>query len=129
MVTNVAALTSTFFVPGMVVTLSYSEDLNCVKPYGFQVQLVLITKSGNTTNTAVLYDAASNNVEAALPLRCLGPLLTLQIPTGIGAKVDLPASVGIRLAGIMDLYLNSDPAETILPLALYAKPANGTTRH
>jgi hypothetical protein len=126
LVSNVLALSSSYVTPGAVITLSYSEDLNCERPYAFQVQLVLIPASGDTRNAALLYDAASSSLTSALPLRCTGPLLTMQIPLDISTKIDLPAQVGIRLAGVADLYFNTDPTEHVLPLQLIAGTSNST---
>lgn len=105
LVTNVAAISSSTFVPGNVISLTFSEDLQCAMPYLFQAEL----RSGGTT----LYEV-SNAIEAdVLPLRCVGAMMSIQIPTGIAQKlssvtpvVSQPAQLTIRLANVFDLYKN-----------------------
>lgn len=114
MVTDTAALANATFSPGSSVTLSYSEDLICTRPFFFQIQLVQNTTVGGAPSTQMLYDSGSSLSGSALPLRCAGSDIRLAIPRAIGQKVSLPATVGIVLAKVADLYLNSDASSTTL---------------
>lgn len=105
LVTNVAALSSSTLVPGNVISLTFNEELQCAMPYALVAQL----KYGES----VLYDIASADVNTVLPMRCVGGMLSVQIPTDITKKlqsrvpaVSLPASLTLRLSNVADINGN-----------------------
>lgn len=110
LVTSTTQLSRTPLRPGTTLLLTYSEDLLCTRPYGFTIELLQMTSVGNVTTTEALYSAASLLPSKFLPLTCAGNSIMLQVPVAIAQRLALPATVGLRLAGVMDLYLNTDPA-------------------
>lgn len=118
MVTDTIALANATLFPGNTVTISYSENLLCTRPFAFQVQLVQFVTLANVSSTQVLYDSDSSQSDSALPLQCVGPNMHLLIPTTIGQRLSLPATIGIRLAGVADLYLNSNPGAVTLSMSV-----------
>lgn len=118
MVTDTVALANATLFPGNVVTISYSEDLLCTRPFAFQVQLVQFVTVGNVSSTQVLYDSGSSQSDTALPLRCSGPDIHLLIPRTIGQRLSLPTTIGIRMAGVTDLYFNSNSGALTLSVQM-----------
>lgn len=119
LVTDVAALARTTYQPGNMITLSYSEDLLCTRPYAFQIQL----RSGTT----VLFDSSSSEPGFELPLRCVASNILLVIPGSVTSKISLDGGatvkVQLRLVGVSDQWFNSDLDPTVIELTLAAPSA------
>ena len=128
LVTNTAALASTMLLPGNVITLAYSEDIQCAQPYMFQLELLQLV-GDNATASNKLYEAGSSNADNALPLRCVGAMLSFQIPAGIARKVDLPATLHVKLANVPDLYRNRNSTAVLLPIQVNASRGSNGTAH
>jgi hypothetical protein len=123
LVTSAEALASITFFTGSRLTVTFSEDLICTRPYVFDVQLVQYSTVGNVSTTSMLYKAGAGSPENELPLLCEGPRLTMLLPKDLGERITLPATIGVLLAGVADLYLNSIPTPVTMPIQVRASLA------